>query len=68
MKENYVPVVDPKKVKELEVMKIKHPHKNCVLDDIYAFHKKSYEIGDNKLFQADKTTIDRKTRGEEYFK
>jgi hypothetical protein len=34
-------------------MKIKHPHKNCVLDDIYAFHKKSYEIGDNKLFQAD---------------
>lgn len=68
MKRNYRPKIDYDKVREMEEMKEKHPHKNCVFENIYSFHKKNYSIGDNKVFKADKTTNDRKTKGEEYFK
>lgn len=53
MKRNYRPSIDYNKVREMEELKEKHPHKNCVLENVYSFHKKNYSIGDNKVFKAD---------------
>jgi hypothetical protein len=53
MKRNYRPQIDYEKVKEMEELKKNHPHKNCVIENIYSFHKKNYSIGDNKVFKAD---------------
>jgi hypothetical protein len=60
MKRNYRPKIDYNKVREMEEMKEKHPHKNCVFENIYSFHKKNYSIGDNKVFKADVLPLFRK--------